>query len=296
MPADRPAADRLDYARLLRAALVGALLGLLFEVAVSVLTGTRSFSLSRLPSAVAFLLVGFAGGWLFEVFKAQTEVTDEAVRALSGVRHEVDRLTRRLTFADRALSMLMEAPRHHAALTYLITASMNDKFRSIPDVGTAVYLQVLELAVDHADRYEGVQTNGFRWYRDTDAGHYLDGLREKRMHVKTRLLLVDEADLDAMAADLADDDVMRYYWDHTGDVDTFWMSTRDFRTAFPDRELPRDCALYDRQLMVAYDQPRLVLRFDVLEASNDMATLFDDLRGLSLRHDPALRRVGPPPA
>jgi hypothetical protein len=294
VPQDRPTPDRLDYGRLVKAAVVGALIGLVFDVAVSLLTGTGSFSLNRLPSAVAFLLVGFAGGWLFEVFKAQTEVTDEAVRVLAGVRTDVDRLTRRLTFQDRALSMLMEAPRHHEALTELITASMGDKFRSIPDVGVASYLRVLELAIDHAARYEGVHTSGFRWYRDTDAGHYLDGLRDKPMSVKTRLLLVADADLPAMRDDLADDAVMSYYWRHTGDVETFWMSTSDFRTAFPGRDLPRDCALYDRQLFVAYDEPRLVLRFDVLEPVNEMGRLFDDIRELTVRHAPTLRRVEPP--
>ena len=238
--------------------------------------------------------MGFAGGWIFEVFKAQTEVTDGAVRAVAVLQRDVDRLTRRLGFADQALSMLMEAPRHHEALTELIGASMSEKFRSIPDVGVAAYLRVLGLAVDHAARYEGVHTSGFRWYRDTDAGHYLDGLRDKPMGVKTRLLLVEDADLPAMKADLTDPEVMGYYWRHTGDVDTFWMSTGDFRAAFPSRELPRDCALYDRQLFVAYDEPRLVLRFDVLEQGNEMARLFDDVRELSLRHAPTLRRVEPP--
>ncbi|GAB2588590.1 hypothetical protein [Microlunatus antarcticus] len=286
--------DRLSYARLVKAALVGALLGLVFDVAVTQLTGGSTFSLARLPSIVASGVVGFAGGWLFEVFKAQTEVTDGAVRAVAALERDVARLTRRLGFADQALGMLMDAPRHHAALDELITASMKDKFRSIPDVGVASYLRVLELAIDHAARYEGVHTSGFRWYRDTDAGHYLDGLRDKPMGVKTRLLLVDDADLDAMEADLADDDVMTYYWRHTGDVDTYWMSTGDFRTAFPGRDLPRDCAFYDRQLYVAYDEPKLVLRFDVLDPGNEMARLFDDLRELSARHAPTLHRVARP--
>ena len=291
MRADPVGPDRLSYARLVKAALVGALLGLVFDVAVTQLTGGSTFAVARLPSIVAFLVVGFAGGWLFEVFKAQTEVTDGAVRAVAELQHDVDRLTRRLGFADQALGMLMDAPRHHTALTELITASMTEKFRSIPDVGVAAYLRVLELAIDHAARYEGVHTSGFRWYRDTDAGHYLDGLRDKPMGVKTRLLLVDDADLPAMEADLADTDVMTYYWRHTGDVDTCWMSTGDFRTAFPGRDLPRDCAFYDRQLYVAYDEPKLVLRFDVLDPGNEMARLFDDLRELSVRHAPTLHQV-----
>jgi hypothetical protein len=221
-------------------------------------------------------------------------VTDGAVRAVAELERDVARLTRRLGFADQALSMLMEAPRHHEALTELIGSSVNEKFRSIPDVGVAAYLRVLGLAIDHAARYEGVHTSGFRWYRDTDAGHYLDGLRDKPMATKTRLLLVEDADLAAMHDDLADPEVMGYYWRHTGDVDTFWMSTGDFRTAFPARDLPHDCALYDRQLFVAYDEPRLVLRFDVLDPANSLGRLFDDVRELSARNAPTLHRVERP--
>lgn len=64
------------------------------------------------------------------------------------------------------------------------------------------------------------------------------------------------------------------------------MSTSDVATAFPGRDLPRDCALYDRQLFVAWDEPTLVLRLDVLDPGNEMARLFDDVRELNSRHAP----------
>ena len=41
---------------------------------------------------------------------------------------------------------------------------------------------------------------------------------------------------------------------------------------------------------MAYDEPRLVLRFDVLDTGNEMGRLFDDVRELSVRNAPALRR------
>jgi hypothetical protein len=115
--------------------------------------------------------------------------------------------------------MLIDAPRHNEALSELIKASINDNFRSIPDVGVAAYLRVLSLAINHAERYEGIQRNPFRWYRDTDAGYYLEALREKPMTTKTRLVLVDDDDLEAMQQDLADPAVMEYYWQHTGSVE-----------------------------------------------------------------------------
>ena len=62
--------DHLSYARLLKAAVLGAVIGLLFDLAVTLATGsTKAFTLAQIPSSVAFLLVGFAGGCLFELFK-----------------------------------------------------------------------------------------------------------------------------------------------------------------------------------------------------------------------------------
>jgi hypothetical protein len=92
----------------------------------------------------------------------------------------------------------------------------------------------------------------------------LEALREKPMTTKTRLVLVDDDDLEAMQQDLADPAVMEYYWQHTGSVETYWMSVGDFRFTFPGRDVPRDLALYDRQLLVAYDESKLILRFDVV--------------------------------
>jgi hypothetical protein len=258
------------------------------------LTTKGAFSIVQVPSAVAFLLVGFAAGWLFELFKAQTEVTDQSLQFLAETQKSVERLTRRITYQDRALTMLIDAPRHNEALSELIKASINDNFRSIPDVGVAAYLRVLSLAINHAERYEGIQRNPFRWYRDTDAGYYLEALREKPMTTKTRLVLVDDDDLEAMQQDLADPAVMEYYWQHTGSVETYWMSVSDFRFTFPGRDVPRDLALYDRQLLVAYDESKLILRFDVVRRDAGVCRLFDDVTEMISRHTPSLKRVEPP--
>jgi F0F1-type ATP synthase assembly protein I len=83
--------DHLSYTRLLKAAVLGAVIGVIFDLAVTLgtspkgLTTKGAFSIVQVPSAVAFLLVGFAAGWLFELFKAQTEVT-EAGGAACGPR------------------------------------------------------------------------------------------------------------------------------------------------------------------------------------------------------------------
>ena len=105
--------DHLSYARLLKAAALGAVIGLLFDLAVTLATApSRAFSIAQVPSSAAFLLVGFAGGWLFELFKAQTEVTDRSLQSITDMQKSVDRLTRKITYQDRALTMLIDAPRH----------------------------------------------------------------------------------------------------------------------------------------------------------------------------------------
>ncbi len=155
--------DHLSYRRLVKSALVGALIGIVFDLAVAFLTRSGSpFSLGQVPSYVAFGIVGFAGGWLFELFKAQTEVTDESLRSLTDVQDKVEQLTRRLSYADEALSLLSGAPRHNQALTAMIKASLSDSFRSIPYVGVPAYLKMLGLAISHADGYEGTHRTTFR--------------------------------------------------------------------------------------------------------------------------------------
>ncbi|GAA3631480.1 hypothetical protein [Microlunatus ginsengisoli] len=284
--------DHLSYRRLVKSALVGALIGVVFDLAVAFLTRSASpFSVGQVPSYIAFGIVGFAGGWLFELFKAQTEVTDESVRTLTEMQHKVELLTRRLTYADEALTMLSAAPRHNEALTALIKASLSDSFRSIPYVGVPAYLTLLGMAISHADSYEGTHRTTFRWFFEREAGHYLNGLRDKAMSVKTRLVLIDDDDLDVMREDLANPEVMGYYWRHTGDTETFWMTVSEFRRAFPRRDVPRDLALYDRELWVAYDEPNQTLSFDVVPAADEVCKLFGDLREMIGRGQPELKRV-----
>jgi hypothetical protein len=86
---------------------------------------------------------------------------------------------------------------------------------------------------------------------------------------------------------------MGYYWRHTGDVETYWMTVSEFRRAFPGMNVPRDLALYDRQLWVAYDEQTQTLAFDVVREDADECRLFDDLREMVHRGSPELKRVDP---
>ena len=74
------------------------------------------------------------------------------------------------------------------------------------------------------------------------------------------------------------------------------MTVGEFRMTFPGRDVPRDLALYDRQLLVAYDESRLILKFDVVRREADVCRLFDDVMEMISRHTPTLKRVELPSA
>jgi hypothetical protein len=281
----------LNVVRLALVAVVGALI---LEVVVTFSVGYRhAFTLDQIPSHLAALLVGSMGGWLFELFREQSMATNESLRNVRALQTSVEALTTKITYQDEALSMLIECPRHNDALTALIKASMSENFRNIPLVGVPRYLDLLGRAIDHSDRYEGIQRKPFRWYKETGAGSYLTDLRDRPMRLKLRLVLVDVSDLDDMREDLEDEEVMRYYWNHTGDVQTYWMTVSEFREHFPQRRVPSDMALYDRQLWFAYDERNQMLTFDVLSEEATDCKLFDAVSNMARHGVTALKPVVP---
>ena len=67
----------------------------------------------------------------------------------------------------------------------------------------------------------------------------------------------------------------------------------EFQVTFPGRDVPRDLVLYDRQLLIAYDESKLILKFDVVRRDADVGRLFDDLVEIISRQTTALKRVEP---
>jgi hypothetical protein len=47
-------------------------------------------------------------------------------------------------------------------------------------------------------------------------------------------------------------------------------------------------------LLVAYDESKLILRFDVVRRDAGVCGLFDDVTEMISRHTPSLKRVEPP--
>jgi hypothetical protein len=254
---------------------------------------TQAMTVRQIPSHVAAVLVGALGGWLFDLFKDLHSSTRASLREVELLTAGVDALTRKIRYQEQALDMLLECPRHNEALTSLIKASMSDNFRHIPYVGTIDYLGFLEKAIEHSDGYQGVQRRSLRWYRERGASSYLDGLRERRMRYKTRLLILDSDEVAAMEEDLTDDDLLEFYWQHTGAVDTYWISTAAFRKNLPGFALPPDFALYDSSLLISYDEERQVLTFDTVKGDAPEPKIFEAVRQHVLHHTDVFNKVPP---
>ncbi|MGW6200690.1 hypothetical protein ACWF0M_31400 [Kribbella sp. NPDC055110] len=95
-----------------------------------------------------------------------------------------------------------------------------------------------------------------------------------------------------MARDIADQDLLRFYWEHTGDVASYWITVSDFRRNYPSLSVPRDFALYDHTLLISYDEGKQILSFDVLDSGNSAEVqIFRTLRDLTRLQDAAFHRV-----
>ncbi len=152
---------------------------------------------------------------------------------------------------------------------------MSENFRNIPLVGVSAYLEFLKKAIEHSDRYEGIQRKPLSWYKQTGAGSYLSDLKRRDMKYKKRLLIIDKSDEAQMEVDLADASTLEYYWSNTGAVTTYWITSSDFVANFPGMPIPEDLALYDRLLLIAFSEQTKMLTFDVIDTESSVRRLFD---------------------
>jgi len=262
-------------------ALVAFAGALILEIILTFATGLNiAFTAREIPTHLAALLVGSLAGFLFELLRQMTEAANRTMRKATDLQIGIQALTAKITYQDEALEMLNSCPRHNEALTSLIKASMADNFKVIPFVGVSSYLEFLKKAVDHSDGYEGIQRNPLSWYKETGAGSYLSDLKRRHMSCKKRLLIIDESDELQMKADLEDADTLEYYWGHTGAVTTYWIKAADLKAKLPRLEIPEDLALYDRQLLIKFNETTQILTFDVIDAEHSIRRLLDAVDGL----------------
>jgi hypothetical protein len=77
------------------------------------------------------------------------------------------------------------------------------------------------------------------------------------MDYKTRIFVIDNADVPAMEEDLRNAELLRQQ--------------------FPGQRIPDDFALFDRALLIAYDIERQVLTFNLLKESSRERQIFESL-------------------
>jgi hypothetical protein len=70
------------------------------------------------------------------------------------------------------------------------------------------------------------------------------------------------------------------------------MTAADFLANFPNwTSVPRDLAMYDRQLLIAYDEQAHMLSFDIVERDSNIVRLLQSIEQLALQGIPALRKL-----
>jgi hypothetical protein len=279
-----------------RLALIAVGGAVVLEIILTFATGLRaSFTVGEIPAHLAALLVGALVGLLFELFRVIISTTKKTLDEATMMRTSFETLTAKIKYQDEALAMLLKSPRHNETLSRLVQASIGENFRNIPLVGVASYLGFLTTAIAHSDGYEGIQRRPLSWFRDSGGGSYLGELKRRNMRYKVRLIVIDEADFSQWEADLQDKGCLEYYWSHTGNVMTYWMATEDFLAIFPNWDsAPRDLALYDRELIIFYDEQARILSFDVLDSTAKVVQLFQAIEQLSAEKLPTLHRLDMP--
>jgi len=283
---------RFNPLRLVLVSLIGSVtleIVLIFSVGVN-----ESFSAAKIPSHLGAILAGGFGGWMFELIRESTLATEQAIREVATLETSVAALTAKITYQDKALGMLLSCPRHNEVLTELIKTSMNDNFRVVPLIGTPAYTEFLKTAIEHSDGYEGIHRNLLRSYRDAGTGSYLYDLKRRSMKYKTRLFIIDDDLAGHMQEDLGNAEVLDYYWRHTGAVRSYWMTVAEFKNSFPGIRVPPDLALYDRQLVIAYDENKQILTLDVTDKLGEECRLFDALNSMISRGFSVLKEIQQP--
>jgi hypothetical protein len=276
-----------------RLALVAFTGAFILEVILTFTSGLRqAFTIGEIPAHLAALLVGALVGLLFELFRMIISTTGRTLKVATEMKASFETLTMKINYQDQALAMLLKSPRHNDVLTRLVKASISDNFRNIPLVGVPSYLEFLRSAIAHSDGWEGVQRKPLSWFREAGGGSYLKELKRRSMSYKTRLIIIDKADYPRWEADLQDKDCLEDYWKNTGQVATYWITAEDFLASFPNWDVvPRDQALYDRELIISYDEQTRMLSFDVLDNTDRIVQLFQSIERLSAQGLPFLHEL-----
>jgi len=250
-----------------RLALVALLGAVVAEAAVAFSEGlTRAFSIDQVPGHFLAISVGALIGWLIELSRQLATTAARALEEMQKVTSSLDALAVKLDGPLRAEGILNGSPKHRRTLQKLIVAATQHKIDMIPQVGPGEYLEYLEAAIAESSAYFGVQRKPIRWYRDSNGTDYLETLNRRMMACKIRLFIIDDSDKAQMEADLRSPGLMSYYWERSSTVESYWATVSEFGKLYPGLAAPNDFALYDRSLLIQYDQDICLLRYNTINS------------------------------
>jgi hypothetical protein len=228
----------------------------------------------RAPGLIPYLASAFAGGvvgWIYDLGTRMSRITSESIRTMT-------ELSQLLEFQQPPLQMLVRAKRHASAVGILLQESIGEQYNVIALADPNKYLSFLRQALNNCASFSTVQRNTVSWFRDnTDGGNYLRDLSERRMREKIRIFIIDNDHEQRMRDELADSELMKFYWQRTGEIQTYWITTSDFRSNYPEFGTPDDFVLFD-ELLIKYDAQRLTVFFDIINDQSVEPRIFDRVR------------------
>jgi hypothetical protein len=267
--------------RELWAALLGTVittgLQLLFLLRPGAELDWRSLALAAITGAVI--------GW---GYRLGTDLRNASRKALTDLGNLVNQASARLQRTTEALdvqqetiNMLLSAKIHKEAIWKLVSASLEGDKKSLAYVSRNRYLGYLRTTISASNKSTGVKRAPIRSYKLNDDNvmeTYLHTLRDKPMKKKTRVFIIDSEHEQDMKEDLENPELMNYYWKESGeDVESYWITTPEFRQNFSQSDVPNEFAIYDDELLIAYDEPLRTLVFGIVNEAEDRLKIFEAL-------------------
>ncbi len=206
------------------------------------------------------VLISLIAGYLFRSANKLGEAAEGSLSKLEGLHAAHDYYLQQRE--------LIEQTRNYGGLVQkLLNESVAEQHLMIARVTDTRYLLWLEEAVASCQHYFTIQRRPPSWFsnRDGEGRLFLQTLRDKPMISKIRIFVVDSEE--EMIEELADEQVMGFYWSNTGrDVKTFWITKQKLRRFLGARHLDfPDMVLCDNELLFRYEHEYLLLRFHVIE-------------------------------
>jgi hypothetical protein len=265
--------DRSIFGEFL-AALTGAAIISILQLLFLLRPGT-AFDWSDWRSLALAAITGAILGWGYRLANGLRKTLDEALTRLEGA-------TRALDYQQEPLRMILSAKRHKETITQLVSDSLKEKYRFISYVHEPQYLKYLISAISMSDKSTGVKRRPVRSYKESDGGmmtQYLHALRDRKMKQKVRIFIIDPQDEEHMKEDLANVELMDFYWDNAGrEVTSYWITATDFTNRFAGQlTIPKEFAIYDDELLIEYDEPSRTLFFDIVQPSDKRLEVFRQL-------------------